>query len=372
VSDSLRYTYEHPLESARAHSQAGGKVVGYVSTAVPSELIAASGALPVMIRGDVHRKTTLADEWMEEQFDPMARSIFDMALAGELQFLDLLIVPRVADSFMRLYLYLREVERLGLSKKLPPVFQFDLLQSQLPSTMAYNLERFSELSAALAKLMGRAITNDALRKAIADSNENRAVLRSVLVKRDTGAIRGSNALRAIGARYSLPMAEHTSHIKALLSSVTNTSANSAASMRIVVAGNAQDNTLLYELLEAQGFHIVGDYHWLGDNCCQHDIDIAGDPLESLARHYLDRSLTSRRYPLPVDEIVQVARNSRASGVVFFLFASEEALSWDSPNQVVALEKAGIPTLVMDYQPYGPRVGEELQEKLERFKSRVSS
>lgn len=369
MNDALKHAYDRPLDAARSHKQGGGKVVGYVSTAVPAELIVASGALPVMIRGDVHRKTTLADEWMEEQFDPMARSIFDMALAGELQFLDLLIVPRVADSFMRLYLYLREVERLGLSKKLPQLLQFDLLQSQLPSTASYNLERFSELSSALREVTGRTITNEALRTAISQSNENRAELRAVLAQRDRETIRGSDALRIIGSRYALPIAEHTRYVSELLSA--RSTSKQLAKPRILVAGNAQDNPLLYEYLEAQGVHIVGDYHWLGDNCCQHDIEIVGDPLESLARHYLNRSLTSRRFPLPADEIVDAANAVRASGVVFFQFACEEALSWDSPNQINALEKAGIATLLLDNQPYAPHIDETLQRKVDAFKARVS-
>jgi benzoyl-CoA reductase subunit C len=371
VIDALRHIYDHPLEAAREHKQSGGKVVGYVSTAVPSELIAASGAMPVMVRGDVNRKTALADEWMEEQFDPMARSIFDMALAGELQFLDLLIVPRVADSFMRLYLYLREVERLGLSKKLPPLLQFDLLQSQLPSTMAYNLERFSELSATLSKLTRRAITNESLRKAIDEANENRATVRSVLTARSSGDISGSDTLRVIGARYSLPLAEHTRLTKSLLSNLNSSGTEKAISRGVVVAGNAQDNTLLYEYLEAQGLRVVGDYHWLGDNCCQRDIAVDGDPIESLARYYLDHSLSSRRFPLPAEEVVEVAKAAGARGVVFFLFAAEEALSWDSPNQVAALEKAGIPTLIIDNQTYAPRIDDALRSKVEHFTSRVS-
>jgi benzoyl-CoA reductase/2-hydroxyglutaryl-CoA dehydratase subunit BcrC/BadD/HgdB len=363
--NALLHAYDHPLEAALAHKQTGGKVIGYVSTAIPSELIAASGALPVLIRGDVNRATTLADEWMEEQFDPMARSIFDMALSGELQFLDLLIVPRVADSFMRLYLYLREVERLGLCQKLPKLMQFDFLQSQFRTSEEYNLARVKELRDELRKLCGRAITDEALQAAVAAANENRAILRELLLLRGEGKLGGSTVLQAIGARYALPLEEHTKLIREL--APTNTAKQRP---RIVVAGNAQDNTSLYEYLETQELHIVGDYHWLGDNCCRFDIETKDDPLLALTEHYQKFSLTSRRYPQSSEELVQLAKAQEAQGVVFFLFSAEEALSWDVPNQVRALENAGVPTIVLDDQPYSLRIDPALQGNLDAFKARL--
>jgi benzoyl-CoA reductase/2-hydroxyglutaryl-CoA dehydratase subunit BcrC/BadD/HgdB len=365
--NAINQAYEYPLAAALAHKQEGGKVVGYVSTAVPCELIAASGAFPVMIRGDVQRSTRLADEWMEEQFDPMARSIFDMALAGDLQFLDLLIVPRVADSFMRLYLYLREVERLGLATKLPRLLQFDLLQSQFRTSEEYNLARIGELRDELRKLCGRAITDEALSNSIKLSNENRAACRELLALRNAERMAGSTVLRAIGARFAMRIEEHTRALKEALPSV---SSRQTAGIRVLVSGNAQDNALLYEYLESQGFSIAGDYHWLGDNCCSRDLAIANDPLASVAEHYHKYSLTSRRFPQSSDELLQLSSASGAAGVIFFLFSSEEALSWDVPGQSRDLEQAGVPTLILDDQPYGPRIDAALQSKVDAFKSRL--
>src|SRR5262245_9530103 len=106
---ALEFSYGHRLDAARAAANSGQKVVGFVSTAVPIEVIAAAGMYPVMVTGNCQGSTALADEWMENMFDPMARAVFQSVLAGELAFLDVLIIPRSADSFLRLYLYLREV-----------------------------------------------------------------------------------------------------------------------------------------------------------------------------------------------------------------------------------------------------------------------
>lgn len=49
---SLLHAYANRFEAARAWQRNSGKVVGYISTAVPRELISAAGMLPLLITGD--------------------------------------------------------------------------------------------------------------------------------------------------------------------------------------------------------------------------------------------------------------------------------------------------------------------------------
>lgn len=351
--ERLLHAYANRFEAAHAWRRNGGKVVGYVSTAVPRELISAAGMLPLLITGDPHRGTVLADEWMEEQFDPMARSIFDMALAGDLEFLDLLIVPRVADSFLRLYLYLREVERIGAAKKLPRIMLFDLLQTRQYSSGVYNQERLQELRGTLETLRGDAIDDSELRTAIDASNAGRRLLGEIAGLRTSLAapVAGSLALKLIGAAHWLPAREHCDLLTQALAKGLPESRQQGT--RVVVAGNAQDHAELYELLESQGFSIVGDYHWLGDADHRREISVTGDPWLALIDHYHYHALTSRRFPHRPQELLEYAQSVHADGVIFYLFGQEEALTWDAPGQVSALKQAGIAALVLDNQAYLP-------------------
>lgn len=355
--ESLLHAYANRFEAARAWQRNSGKVVGYISTAVPRELISAAGMLPLLITGDPHRGTALADEWMEEQFDPMARSIFDIALAGELEFLDLLIVPRVADSFLRLYLYLREVERIGAAKRLPRIVLFDLLQTRQYSSGTYNQERLQELRGTLETLRGSAIDDDELRTAIDTGNAGRRLLGEVAGLRTsvTAPVAGSLALQLIGAAHCLPTREHCDLLTRALAKGLPAASRQQGQQgaRVVVAGNAQDHAGLYELLESQGFSIVGDYHWLGDADHRREISVTGDPWLALIDHYHSHALTSRRFPHRPQELLEYAQSVHADGAIFYLFEQEEALTWDAPGQVSALEQAGIATLVLDNQAYLP-------------------
>ena len=359
--------YDDRFAAARDWQSNGGKVVGYVSTAVPAELIAAAGMFPLLITGDTHRTPTLASEWMEEQFDPAAQSIFDSALAGELAFLDLLIVPRVADSFVRLYLYLREVERLGIAKRLPQIVLFDLLQTHHFSSANYNRERFSLLRQTLGNISGKPILDDHLRAAIAAANTAKRVTSELIDWRREERIAGSLAQRLLGARYFLETRDYASLLRQTLRAGVPQPQRGLP--RIVIAGNAQESVELHELCEARGFAIVGDYHWLGEpTLCA--VSTADDPAFALVDHYHYDVLTSRRFPHRPDEIVQFARAARADGVIIYLYEQEEALTWDAPHQVRALEHAGIAALVLDNQPYRPTASKALLASLASFGSRL--
>jgi benzoyl-CoA reductase/2-hydroxyglutaryl-CoA dehydratase subunit BcrC/BadD/HgdB len=367
--EQLLHAYEHPLDAARAWKREGGKVIGYISSAVPRELIVAAGAFPVLISGDPKRSTELADEWMEEQFDPMVRSIFELALAGDLEFLDLLIVPRVADSFLRLYLYLKEVERLGVARRLPRVVLFDLLQTSNYSSGKYNLARVHELQRTIDGIVGRAIVAADLRSGVAQCNDSRRSIAALAPLRRDGSLAGSLALKIMGAAHTLAPAEH-----ARLTHLARAAGLPRPKMpgpRVVVAGNAQDNPALYELLEAQHFSVVGDYHWLGD-ADRAEVEDSSDPWLAVTDRYQHHSLTSRRFPHPPDELVAYAQSVDAQGVVLFLFEQEEALTWDAPRQVQALERAGIAPLVLDHQSYLPRTTTALLASVASFGSRLRS
>jgi benzoyl-CoA reductase/2-hydroxyglutaryl-CoA dehydratase subunit BcrC/BadD/HgdB len=297
AQSAIERAYIHRLDGAHAAKRSERWVAGFVSTAVPIEIISAAGMYPVMVMGDCQGSTALANEWMEDMFDPMARAIFQAALAGELEFLDVLIIPRSADSFLRLYLYLREVERLGVCKKLPRIVLYDLLQTPWPSSAQHNAVQMQKLRTILREISGQEVTDVALRTAIEESNGNRALLRKLLDRRRQSDIGGALVLKAITTRYLLPIAEHSALLQSLLNELPASSA--VEKPRVIVAGNAQDNEALHQLLDMQGFHVVGDYHWLGDSCCEQDVEISndGDPWLALAEHYHLNSLTSRRFPI---------------------------------------------------------------------------
>ena len=60
---------QNRYSEAKKWKASGGKVVGYISGGVPEEIIMAAGLFPLRLAGDIHRETSLADEYMEFHFD---------------------------------------------------------------------------------------------------------------------------------------------------------------------------------------------------------------------------------------------------------------------------------------------------------------
>jgi hypothetical protein len=86
------------------------------------ELLRAAGYFPLMLnppRGPV----PLADQFMEAGvFGDRMRVIFNGIASGAWPFLKLVVIPRTSEQEHKLYLYLREMSRQGLSKGLPDLY----------------------------------------------------------------------------------------------------------------------------------------------------------------------------------------------------------------------------------------------------------
>ncbi|HME45753.1 MAG TPA: 2-hydroxyacyl-CoA dehydratase family protein, partial [Syntrophorhabdales bacterium] len=90
--------YEDYGSRARALAKEGKKSIGYISAAVPLEIISAAGFVPVRIKGDPGKAVTKADSRMETLVCPFLRSAFDLTLDGRYDYLDGIVIPHTCDS----------------------------------------------------------------------------------------------------------------------------------------------------------------------------------------------------------------------------------------------------------------------------------
>ena len=82
----------------------GGKVVGYPCTYVPEEIISAAGILPFRLRGTGCVGTAVADTWLTRiAHCSFARSVLELALTGEYEFLDGVVFTNSCDHIRRAY-----------------------------------------------------------------------------------------------------------------------------------------------------------------------------------------------------------------------------------------------------------------------------
>ena len=173
IFDTVETYYQDYGVRARELKNEGKRVIGYVCSFVPLEIISASGCIPFRVRGNVHEPITKGDTFLETIVCPYYRSIFDLSVKGKYDFLSGLVIPHGCDSMVRSfstwsyalpYSYFHFVN-------IPTVCaesSFEFFNAEI-STFRKSLERFA----------GKTITDADLKEAIRVHNESRDRVRAL-------------------------------------------------------------------------------------------------------------------------------------------------------------------------------------------------
>jgi hypothetical protein len=332
VEDTLR----DPLAAAHAHSEAGGRVVGYVGSDIPVELIAASHAFPLRLPSFAQRGCALADRYLESSFGPEARSIAEQYLQGEFDFLDALVLPRSNDGAQRLYYYLSELRTRGLVKGPVPLI-FDL--AKIPRAISRNHSRAA--TERLAREIG--MDQSALSGAIEQRNRRRTLVAAAAAARVGGPGLPGSVMERIfrAADYC-----HADAFDAAFEHWLSRAATPSVGPRLMLVGSVPPDERLHRAVETAGGNIVAESseHFSGSVvlpvvAADASVGALADHYQSLlsgSRAFMDRAATTRSQ----------AESVAADGVIIWLVEQEEALVWDLPAQSAALRASGIATLAL--------------------------
>jgi benzoyl-CoA reductase/2-hydroxyglutaryl-CoA dehydratase subunit BcrC/BadD/HgdB len=356
----LAAALREPLAHARA-AKAHRPVVAFMSNNIPIELIHAAGCFPLQLPALPGDPTPRADLYMEQSFDPMARSIFERLLRQDFSFVDLIVFPRSVDSFHRFYYYLCELRRMAL-ETVPESFLYDLLHTPWYSSAEYNYASTVALQERLEDLAGIEVSDGAMLASIALYNRIRRKLSVVSERRHSVpcTFAGTDAIELlIASQHMAPEA-----FEGVLDALLTCQPRVAEGTRVIVVGSAQDTSALHASIGRAGGQVVADHHWRGDLLFGPCVEEALPPLRALSTHYHRDSASVRTYPAVTAGLVQSARRARAQAAIFYHYAEEEALTWDYPAHAAALAAIGVPALRLDSQPYPP--DDAIQPALSRF------
>lgn len=325
-----------PLDAARTHARAGGRVVGYVGADAPVELIIAAGAYPLRVPGIAEIDTTVVDRYLESTFTADVRSIAALYLRGDLDFLESLILPRSNDSAQRLYYYLCELRSRGLAAGPTPLI-FDL--AKIPRASSRLHTRWA--TTRLAEELG--VKSESLPGAIGHRNRRREFLkRCAALRAGESGLRGSTADSIFRAA---DLCEAKSFDAALREWFDATPAR-ARGPRLLLAGSSPPDARLHLTVESAGGNIVAEFGGHPASADQLTL-VAGDgSLDAIADHYQANLAGTRAFIDSPATIKARAQSARADGVVVWLTEQEDALNWRLPGEASALRRAGIPTLCL--------------------------
>jgi benzoyl-CoA reductase/2-hydroxyglutaryl-CoA dehydratase subunit BcrC/BadD/HgdB len=372
--NALSGAYFERGQAALAWKASGGQVVGCLGSDVPEELLLAAGFLPIRICGDPNgNSAATAERYMEQAFDPLLRSQFGRIVDGSYAYLDYLIINSSSDALVRVFYYLRQLREQNSGLTIPPLYFFDFLHTRYRTSALYNYESIRRLQNMLEQWSDRKITQHALLEAIAACNENRELLRKLALLRgpEQPRISGLQALQVIGSSMFLPREEHSRLLKMFLAEANNNVI--IPGVRLFLTGSAHDHCAFYEIVESCGALIVGEDHDWGNRHFDEDVNLNADPLNAIVDRYqqrrpgINQSTVSQR----VSTLLEQVRACGAEGVIFFILELDDAPSWDFPEQRRALEKMGIPLLLLELQPYRLENIESLRNEIAEFVNAIS-
>jgi benzoyl-CoA reductase/2-hydroxyglutaryl-CoA dehydratase subunit BcrC/BadD/HgdB len=350
----LRRHYERRGQAAAA---SGRVVVGLVGATVPVELVLAAGAFPLNVAPLERGPTPEADRYLERHFDDEVRALLQALLAGRLDWLDLLVIPRTSDGYLELYYTLKEIVRLGRGPRVPPLHLYDLLHGRSEANRAYGLVRTRELAARLAALTGTA-PDSALRDAVAEVNRQRAAVRQLVEARRDPArgITGVEALVAIGAGRFLAPGAHAVLVDAFLAEPRASVAGRAR--LLVVPAVPLSDPRLHALLEGAGAVVVAEDDAWGSRAAGADVpEDAPDLLAAVFDKVFLDVPSPRVAPAAARDAWFRAELARGGldGVVFHVPRSDTWFGWDYPRLRALAEAAGVRTLLLRDLDPGPVV-----------------
>ncbi|MFN7972604.1 MAG: 2-hydroxyacyl-CoA dehydratase [Acidobacteriota bacterium] len=356
-------TVEALVEVAEAHyrdsaldalarvKERGLAAVGCAPAYVPAEIIDAAGAVPVSLLGaGPSLEVVQGDAYFQSAICHLPRSLVELGLRGALAPLSLVVVPSTCDVLRNL---------TGMWQLLFPAQRvrfLDLPQRYDAEGFAFYRRELAALAADVSGAVGAPIAEDGLREAIARGNRRRRIVWELETMRDREPwrVRTSDFWLAVRVGAVMTPSEHVAFLEAFLDASRRAERPPLDVARVVVTGAFCEQPPLGFLrtLERAGCAIVSDDLLLGMRWLRVAVDETGDPLDALARAYLEHSpLAPCRYEGHArrgDAIVAAVRRHEAAGVIYATPSFCDPALLDRPAILAALERAGIPCVQLQY------------------------
>ncbi|HMK76358.1 MAG TPA: 2-hydroxyacyl-CoA dehydratase family protein [Thermodesulfobacteriota bacterium] len=352
----------------------GKKIIGYVCSFVPMEIVAAAGCIPFRVRGNVHEPITKGDILLETIVCPYYRSCFDLSVKQKYDFLSGMVIPHGCDSMVRSY--------SAWSYSLPySYFHF----INIPTVCGESSSEFFEAELntfrkSLEKFVGKTITDDDLTKTIRAYNQNRDKVRALYEfrKTDPPLISGTELTMVLTVGSSLPVGEFNTLLDQVSTEIGERKKSPLKKgPRILIDGACLDNIELIRLVEEVGGNVVADTICNGARDYFPRTDEGGNPIRALADRYLDKINCPKTYrenkagtfegdiASRFGDIGTYAREFKVDGAILYLYKYCDPFGFEVPARKACYKSIDIPLLHLE-DVYSAGTMSQLRTRIQAF------
>ncbi len=325
----------------------GGKVLGYMCTYVPEEILYAADVLPVRILGS-HEPQNVTEPHIFAMFCPFCRDVLAQGLQGRYDYLDGIMLSQSCLHIRQAY--------TSWDMHIPQEFSYYLPMPhhvQSKHSIEFTQCEFEIFKKKIEEWTGQKITDDDLRRGINIVDYNRKLMKQVYEtrKKDDMPLTGLEAMYMVVSSQFIHKEEHSQVTEEILKELDTRSVGREETIRLMILGSENDDVEFIEMVEDCEATFVQDDHCTGTRYFWDQIKPNGDdPLRQIAERYVNRlPCPTKDWPerRRIGRILQFAKEWNAQGAVIIQQKFCDPHELDIPAIKKALEEAGIKVLFLE-------------------------
>ncbi len=353
----------HIQDTAFNIQKTGRKIIGYLCSYAPEELIYAAGFHPMRLFSS-KSEIILAENHLQSYCCSLVRGVLEDSLAGKLDYLFGTVFPHTCDSMQRL----SDIWRMNGKY---PFFADVVLPAKLntESARAYMADVLARFKKDLETAIGKEITDTDLKASITIFNQIRKNLSAIyeLNSKNPGIISSRDLYSLVKGSMIMDRKEAAGLLSLVVAHLEKMSPLARKGKRLILSGSVCDTPDIFDAMETAGGLIVGDDLCTGSRWFEGQAAEDEPPLSAIASRYMDRvtcpakhsGLTTR-----AENLISLVEKNKADGVVFLFLKFCDPHSFDYPYLKESLDKQGIKSTAFEM--------DDQQQSLGQFMTRIET
>ena len=331
------------------------KILGYMCTYMPEEILYAADVLPIRILGS-HEPQNVTELHIMGMFCPFCRDVLAQGLLGHYDYLDAISITHCCQHINQSY------ESWVLHKNIKDFFIPTPNNMQTPRALPYLAGQLKLFKKQVEEWTDKEVSDDDLRRGIEIVDKTRRLVRDVYEARktDNPPISGLDSMYMVVASQIADKEEFNQLLEETITSeLPGRKAKEDPGIRLMMIGSENDDVKFIEMVESLDASIVIDDHCTGSRYFWNVTEGDGDPITVIADRHIKRPLcpikdfpARKRMPY----IIGLAKDWNVAGVIFIQQKFCDPHELDKVAIMKGLKNAGFPTLFLEFDvtvPLGP-------------------
>ena len=325
----------------------GGRVLGYLCTNLPEELIYAAGVLPVRLLGSNEPDDVTRSHIQQSAFCSFARDCFAQVLKDRYSYLE-------GIAFAQCCPHAREVF-YNCGKYLPVTFNQEMVSPMLlqnPHAKKYLTAEIEDFKHSLEVWTGKNITTDDLDRAIEIYNNNRRLMQKIydLMKSANPPVSESEVAEIALAGMLMDKADHNQLVEKALDELASRPIVTRGGPRLMLLGSVNTNIEFIKNIDSMGGRVIIDDYCTGRRYYQSEVIPEENRLAGLAGRLIEKppcplkDIPGRRR---ITNILKQIEDYKVQGVIYTIQRLCDAHGLDYPAVQEAMKQKDIPLLKLE-------------------------